>query len=275
MTCKLSRNLILPIVSVLIAAMSLGIGIALQGESLAMVAVYLVLGAVWLLWMSLKGINLPRLLIHLSLIYILPMEYTFHFALVMLCLVLIADLYHQNMREFVVSYPFSFLILTLFGLIALSKTYVDGGILYFISTIVVPLVCFLVITNTRKDKPALDTWMRVISLVAVLVGLYGIYIALVNPVNGSVPHVKCDDHQWLLCACLLFCLALAFKAKVTRFRLLWIFAAEIIFLGMLFTYTRIAMLAIVFGLGLLILKYRGSASGFACHLSDPLLIPVP
>lgn len=275
MTCKLSRNLILPIVSVLIAAMSLGIGIALQGESLAMVAVYLVLGAVWLLWMSLKGINLPRLLIPLSLIYILPMEYTFHFALVMLCLVLIADLYHQNMREFVVSYPFSFLILTLFGLIALSKTYVDGGILYFISTIVVPLVCFLVITNTRKDKPALDTWMRVISLVAVLVGLYGIYIALVNPgkrIGSTWSNAMTINGFYALS--FFFCLALAFKAKLTRFRLLWIFAAIIIFLGMLFTYTRMAMLAIVFGLGLLILKYRRIRFwGLLAICLIPLLIP--
>jgi len=272
---ELPGNAFWVLISVLVAGLSLGLGILMQSSSLKFVIMALVAASAWLFWMLLKGISLPRLLILVSLIYLMPMQYAFYFALVMLLLVLVADMYHLRKREIIITYPLSFLILIIFGGIALSKTYAPEGSLYFTATVVVPVICFLVIGNSRRDKPALDTWMRVISLVALLVGLYGIYVALMNPTKriGSTWSNAMTINGFYALA-FFFSIALAFKARLMRSRGFWILTAVIIFLGMLFTYTRMAMLAIVFGMGLLILKYRRIRTwGLVAIALIPLMIP--
>jgi len=263
------------LVSLLVAGLSLGLGIIMQSSSLSFVIMALMAASAWLIWMLLKGISLPRLLILVSLIFLMPMQYAFYFALALLLLVFVADRYHLRKREIIVSYPFSFLILMIFGGIALSKTFAPDGSLYFVATVVVPVICFLVIGNSRRDKPALDTWMRMISLVAMVVGLYGIYIALRNPTAriGSTWSNAMTINGFYGLA-FFFSIALAFKAQASRSKVFWIATAIIIFLGMLFTYTRMAMLAVVFGLGLLILKYRKIRTwGLIAIALIPLLIP--
>lgn len=272
---KLRTSALWILVSLLVAGLSLGLGIIMQSSSLSFVIMALMAASAWLIWMLLKGISLPRLLILVSLIFLMPMQYAFYFALALLLLVFVADRYHLRKREIIVSYPFSFLILMIFGGIALSKTFAPDGSLYFVATVVVPVICFLVIGNSRRDKPALDTWMRMISLVAMVVGLYGIYIALRNPTAriGSTWSNAMTINGFYGLA-FFFSIALAFKAQASRSKVFWIATAIIIFLGMLFTYTRMAMLAVVFGLGLLILKYRKIRTwGLIAIALIPLLIP--
>ncbi len=272
---KLRTSALWILVSLLVAGLSLGLGIIMQSSSLSFVIMALMAASAWLIWMLLKGISLPRLLILVSLIFLMPMQYAFYFALALLLLVFVADGYHLRKREIIVSYPFSFLILMIFGGIALSKTFAPDGSLYFVATVVVPVICFLVIGNSRRDKPALDTWMRMISLVAMVVGLYGIYIALRNPTAriGSTWSNAMTINGFYGLA-FFFSIALAFKAQASRSKVFWIATAIIIFLGMLFTYTRMAMLAVVFGLGLLILKYRKIRTwGLIAIALIPLLIP--
>ena len=272
---KLRTSVLWILISLLVAGLSLGLGIIMQSSSLSFVIMALMAASAWLIWMLLKGISLPRLLILVSLIFLMPMQYAFYFALALLLLVFVADRYHLRKREIIVSYPFSFLILMIFGGIALSKTFAPDGSLYFVATVVVPVICFLVIGNSRRDKPALDTWMRMISLVAMVVGLYGIYIALRNPTAriGSTWSNAMTINGFYGLA-FFFSIALAFKAQASRSKVFWIATAIIIFLGMLFTYTRMAMLAVVFGLGLLILKYRKIRTwGLIAIALIPLLIP--
>jgi O-antigen ligase len=162
-----------------------------------------------------------------------------------------------------------------FGIIGLSKTYVQGGVLYFVATIIVPLLCFIVIGNSRSDKPALDTWMRIISIVAALVAVIGIYLALSNPFDriGSTWSNAMTINGFYALA-FFFCLALAFKSRVSASKLFWLLAAVLIFLGMLFTYTRMAMLAVVFGMLLLMFKYRNIRLwGIIAIGLIPMLIP--
>lgn len=263
------------LISLLVAGLSLGLGIVMQSSSLSFVIMALAAASVWLIWMLLKGISLPRLLILVSLIFLMPLQYAFYFALVLLLLVFVADRYHLRKREILISYPFSFLILLIFGGIALGKTYAPEGSLYFTATVVVPVICFLVIGNSRRDKPALDTWMRMISLVALIVGLFGIYIALRNPTEriGSTWSNAMTINGFYTLA-FYFSIALAFKAQLSRSKVFWVSTAVIIFLGMLFTYTRMAMLAVVFGMGLLILKYRKIRTwGLVAIALIPLMIP--
>jgi O-antigen ligase len=162
-----------------------------------------------------------------------------------------------------------------FGLISLSRSYVEGSSLYFIASIVIPLFSFLVIGNSRKDKPALDIWMRAISIVAIMVAIYGIYIALANPgkrIGSTWSNAMTINGFYALA--FFFCLALFFKTPFLVKRIFWLFAACIIFLGMLFTYTRMAMLAIVFGMLLMMYKNRRIRLwGIFAIALIPLIIP--
>ncbi|MCK9556506.1 MAG: O-antigen ligase family protein [Candidatus Cloacimonetes bacterium] len=258
-----------------IVSASLGIGIVLQMQSTGTVVKALAFISFWLMFLLLRGITLPRMLVMVSTLFLLPMQLGFYFAMAMLILVLVADFRHVRPWKLLISYPLSFSVLIAFGIIALSKTYVEGGILYFVTSIVVPLLCFLVIGNSREDKPALDLWMRLISLVAIVVALFGIYIAITNPTEriGSTWSNAMTINGFYILA-FFFCLGLALGAKLNQSRLFWLLGALIVFLGMLFTYTRMAMLAIVFGLGLLVFKYRRLRIwGFIAIALIPLVIP--
>lgn len=258
-----------------IVLLSLSLGIFLQMQSLSFVLKGLGFMGFWITFLLLRGITLPRMLMMVSTIYLLPMEIAFYFSLGMLILVLVADFRHIHQWKLQIPYPASFFILFVFGIIALSNTYVEGAVLYFISSIIVPLLCFVVIGNSREDKAALDLWMRLISIAAILVAVFGILIALANPTEriGSTWSNAMTINGFYILS-FYFCLALAFKAKLNQNRLLWLLGALIVFLGMLFTYTRMAMLAIVFGLALLVFKYRKiRVWGFIAIALIPLVIP--
>jgi O-antigen ligase len=258
-----------------LGAASLAIGIGLQAQSPGFVVRALGFIGFWIIWIALKGINLRRCLIMVSSMYLLPFEFALYFALALLLLVMVADIKHKDQRQFLIPYPISFLVLTVFGLISLSRSYVEGSSLYFIASIVIPLFSFLVIGNSRKDKPALDIWMRAISIVAIMVAIYGIYIALANPgkrIGSTWSNAMTINGFYALA--FFFCLALFFKTPFLVKRIFWLFAACIIFLGMLFTYTRMAMLAIVFGMLLMMYKNkRIRLWGIFAIALIPLIIP--
>ena len=71
-----------------------------------------------------------------------------------------------------------------------------------------------------------------------------------------------------------FALALGIKSRVPRNHVLWVLAALLIFLGMMFTYTRIAVVAVVFGLLMLMAKFkRLRLWGLLMLALLPLVIP--
>ncbi|PKN72887.1 MAG: hypothetical protein CVU50_05005 [Candidatus Cloacimonetes bacterium HGW-Cloacimonetes-3] len=257
MKIKTINNSYTGIASLAIIVASVAVGYALQMISLSLLIRATGILGLWLLGILLKGSTLPRSLVIISSLYILPFELAFYFSLALLCLSLIADIYYTGQRHLLISYPISFVVLTVFGIIGLTKTYVQGGVLYFVATIVVPLISFIVIGNSRSEKPALEVWMRIISIVAAIVSVIGIYLALTNPHDriGSTWSNAMTINGFYALA-FFFCLALAFKSLTSTSRLIWLLTAVIIFFGMLFTYTRMAMLAVVFGLLMLMFKYR-------------------
>lgn len=275
MQSKVIDNSINSLAALGIAGASLAVASVLQLQSPGFILRGVAILGFWVLVLLMKGITLPRCVLMISTMFLHPFELAFYFSLAMLVLVLIADKYHTKDKKLLLSYPLSFFTLLVFGFISLSKTYVSGGFIYFMASIIVPLICFLVIENSRSDQPAMDLWMRGISIVAVIVAVYGIYVALANPFDriGSTWSNAMTINGFYGLA-FFFSLALSFKAEQSTSRLLWVAAAILIFLGMMFTYTRIAMLAVVFGLGLLVFKYRRIRLwGIVAIGLIPLLIP--
>lgn len=259
----------------IIVCASLATGIGLQAQSLEYVIKAFAFIALATVWLFTKGFSLPRVLVLFCVMYLLPIFNMFIFAMFMLVLVFLADLSMSSKRQLLIPYPLCFLVLIAFGLVALSKTYVTDGVPYFISTIIVPLVCFVAIINARPDRAALSIWMRGISVIAAIVATIGIYLALTNPTQriGSTWSTAMTINGFYALA-FFFSAGLAFRAASMSSRLAWIIAAVLIFLGMLFTYTRMAMLAVVFGMLLLILRYRNFRIwGLLLIGLIPLLIP--
>ena len=86
--------------------------------------------------------------------------------------------------------------------------------------------------------------------------------------------VKRYDHQWLLHPVILFLSGIGIQSKAEPKPVAVAAGSFDSILGMLFTYTRMAMLAIVFGLALLVFKYRKiRVWGFIAIALIPLVIP--
>jgi len=258
-----------------VIAMSLLVGIVLQQMSLALTVFACGVSMLWLAGAIGMGMNLGRCLAIISTFFLYPFEITFYLALALLVLCLLGEYYQSRDIRLQLPFPRLFLVLGSFGVLGLTKTNVEGGSLYFISTILVPLICFLVVSNSRNNLLDLDIWMRGITLAATLVAIYGIGVALANPYQriGSTWSNAMTINGFYTVA-FFFALALGIKSSVPRNRGFWITASGLIFLGMMFTYTRIAIVAVVFGLLMLMWKAkRLRIWGLAALGVLPLIIP--
>ena len=258
-----------------IVALALGVGIVLQQMSLALTIFACGVSLLWLAGAIGLGMNLGRCLAMISTFFLYPFEITFYLALALMVLCLLGEYYQSREIRLQLPFPRLFLMLGAFGILSLTKTRVEGGSLYFVTTILVPLICFLVISNSRRQLLDLDIWMRGIALAATLVAIYGIGVAIANPYQriGATWSNAMTINGFYTVA-FFFAIALGAKSAVPRHRGFWISAAGLIFLGMMFTYTRIAIVAVVFGLLMLMWKAkRLRIWGLAVLGILPLIIP--
>jgi len=258
-----------------IVAASLAAGIALQVVSPGVIIVAVGVLGLWLLGILLWDFNISRSLMMISTIYLFPLILTFYFALAILVLSLVAGLYKSRLQTLKLLYPMEFFVLLGCGIVALTKTHVSDGYLYFITSVIVPPLVFLVLGNSRKLMGALATWVKVIGVVATIVALAGIYLALTHPndrIGSTWANAMTINGFYALA--FFFCLALFAKADSRKFKAVWLGCAVTVFLGMMFTYTRIAMLAVIFGLMLLMIKFRRIRMwGLLTICFIPLIIP--
>ena len=112
-------------------------------------------------------------------------------------------------------------------------------------------------------------------LVAAFVALYGIFVAIRNPLErlGSF-WVTAMTINGFYTAAFFFAVTLALHHKQNLWKALYALAALLIFFGMLYTYTRMVILAVAFGMFLFMLKIRAMRYlGLVFVLLLPLVIP--
>ncbi len=269
------RNSLYAFVLILILACSMLVGISLQQMTLKFMIFAIGIGSIWILGAIGTGMTLPRTLVFLSTLFLKPYELFFYFALALLLLCLVIDFYKNPRARLVSPYPLAFFILTAFGLIALTKTTVAGGLTYFSATVIVPFLVFFVISNIRTTARDLDVWMRTIVVIALFLAVFGVIIALLNPdkrIGSTWSNAMTINGLYTLA--FFFSLALGIKSDSQAHRAAWIGIAVVIFLGMLFTYTRIAMVAVVFGLMLLMFRFKKARKwGLLAVGLIPFIIP--
>lgn len=258
-----------------ILACSLLAGIALQQMSVGFAVLSFGIGCAWILGAIGTGMSMARTLVFLSTLFIKPFELFFYFALMLLLLCVVIDYYKYPRAKLVLPFPAAFFILAAFGLIGLSKTSVPMGVTYFAATIIAPIVIFTAIANIRTTARDLEVWMRAMVVVGIFLAIYGVIIAVLNPNDrlGST-WTNAMTINGLYTLSFFFALALGIKSHIPKHRYAWILGAVIIFLGMLFTYTRIAMVAVAFGLVMLMLRFKSARKwGIFAIALIPFIIP--
>lgn len=221
------------------------------------------------------GISLKSSIWLLALFFLKP-GLTGYFAIIgFLLFLLLVELKQNNCRNLYLANPLAVLILVAFGIHAVSKVTVNMGYTYFTSTVLVPLVCLLLFSNIKINRQTIIRWMQAITLIGVIVGLYGTVTAIMNPMErlGSF-WVTAMTINGFYTVAFFFGVALSLNSNIKLHKRLYALASLIIFLGMLYTYTRMAILAVIFGFFLLMIKLRTMRyAGIAFMLVMPLLIP--
>jgi O-antigen ligase len=263
------------LLSLAVVLTSIFIASFMQMLNFSMVIFGLGVGCIWLFIMLLCGMTLRSGLMIASTFFLKPFEVNYFLVIILLVACLISY-YYKNMRfSLRIQYPAAFSLLLLFGLIALSKTYVSGGLLYFTSVVIVPIIIFIVVNNIEYHEDDILVWSRSVSVVALLVAIYGVIIALLHPAEriGSTWANAMTINGFYIIG-LFFAIANSFRSKSGPVKIGWIIAAIVIFLGMIYTYTRIALIAVPFGLLFLMLKARNiRLYGIITLGLMPLIIP--
>jgi len=269
----------LPVMQVVLVALavagSLALGaLAQQLIFRRLVFALLIVGA-WAAYAIVFGLTLEKTLPLLALFFVKPLEIGFYLVLVLFVFLGLVEFLRKEEARLYIPYPLAMVVLLFFGVLSATKINVPMGYTYFFSSIVVPTLVLILFRNVRLTRQDLFLWMQAVVYAAVVVGLYGVVIAILNPNErmGSF-WVTAMTINGFYTAGFFFAIALVFHHKKQLLKLFNALAALVILLGMLYTYTRMAVLAIMFGIFLFMLRMKAMRYfGLGFLILLPLLIP--
>lgn len=269
------QKLPLIIASPLILIGSIAIASMMQGLSAKFILLLIAMTGGWLMYSLVFGITLQRTLPLISMFFFKPNEYGFFFILLLFVLLGLVEYLRKEELKLVIPHPVASVLLLVFGIIAATKIRVPMGYTYFVSTVIVPITILTLFRNIRITREGLRLWMQMIVYVGAVVGLYGMIIAVLNPRErlGSF-WVTAMTINGFYTVGFFFALTLALYESDRMMKIINGLAALLILMGMLYTYTRMAVLAVAFGIFLFMLKMKVMRYlGLGFMLLLPLLIP--
>ncbi|HNX37290.1 MAG TPA: O-antigen ligase family protein [Candidatus Cloacimonadota bacterium] len=230
----------------------------------------------WLLYSLAFGFSFRATVAFSLLFFLKPLIQTFYALTAMFCFSLAISFYNRKSFSLKLPYPVTFMILAataVQGLIR-ARSLADAAP-YFFSTLIIPLVLLVYFANNKVTDKDLLQWVKGISLVGAVLGFIGVIMGILNPSErlGSLWITAMTINGFYTVAFFLG-LGLVIKAKERREKLFWTIAVLFIFLGMMYTYTRIALVAVLFGVGIMmwrIRRFRGWGIALLCLV--PLAIP--
>lgn len=261
----------------LLAGLSVvGVAAALQEEELLRIGLMGFIAAAWLVSGLLFGFSVRNSLLFCALLFVKPLPTTFMLALPVLMLTLVLEYLQSGRAAFTIPHPLALIVLAGTGVFGFARATDPAFALpYFLSTAVVPVLAFILVSNSRIARADFLVWMRAISLIGAFLALIGVPMALLNPMEryGSL-WITAMTINGFYTLSFFFSLALGVREEQPKRRLFWFACAALIFLGMLYTYTRMAMLAVFFGFFLLMLRMkRLRYIGMIALALLPLIIP--
>jgi O-antigen ligase len=258
------------------ALLVLAVAASLQTAKLTQIGFTGVCLGAWLLTILLFGVSVRNSLLFCSLFFITPISISFLCVLGILALSLLLEYQISGKQYLIVPYPLPMLLLFATAVYGLIRARDPGdAYLYFLSTAVVPALLFITMANSRIERRDFDVWIKMIVFIATFLGVVGVILGIMNPEEriGSLWVTAMNINGFYILS-LFFAIALGVRAGKSGRRYLWYACAFLIFMGMLYTYTRIALVAAFFGLFLLMLKMkRMRYLGIGVLLMLPLVIP--
>ncbi|HOL33291.1 MAG TPA: O-antigen ligase family protein [Candidatus Syntrophosphaera thermopropionivorans] len=235
------------------------------------------IGVVFLAWAVISlifGISVRNSLIFCSLFFIKPIPTSFYCVLFILLITFVFE--YQRSHPLVIPYPVALIVLLLtscYGLIRAREFYYSTQ--YFAATAIVPLILFILLGNTKLQKEDFILWIKSIVIIGIFLSIIGVFMALAHPEQrlGSLWITAMTINGYYTLA-FFFSIALGMEAENSKNKYFWFIGAIIILLGMLYTYTRMALLAVLFGLILIIIMVKKLRYiGMLVLLLIPLIIP--
>ena len=230
----------------------------------------------WLVSSLILGVSVRNSLLFTALFFIKPIPVSFMCAVFILLFSLLFEFLQSGRKAFYIPYPAALSILLVTSIYGLVRSRnLDDSYLYFMSTAFLPLLLLVLAANSRLKKDDFLLWMRLIVVIAAILGFIGTIMGMGSPDErlGSLWVTAMTINGFYTLA-FFFALALAFRATVAQFRLLWYVCALLIFLGMMYTYTRMALLAVIFGFFLMMWRMKKMRYiGMFLLLLLPLIIP--
>jgi O-antigen ligase len=279
----MSQNPILKIGNLTISAIAITIiitgclliGVAAQDASLQ----YLVLGSLalvaWLFYAIHTTVSLQSTLLIVALFLIKPLEINFYLIILLLMFVFCAELIMKERLSLIIPYPSAMAFLIGFGVYSATKISNPAGITYFVSTVIIPFVVLTLFRNAKTEPNMMANWMKYIVWIATFVAAYGIVIAIQNPFKrlGSFWFTAMTINGFYTVG-FFFAVTFALRNKRKFIKSLYALMALCIMFGMLYTYTRMAILAVAVGMILYMIRIkRIRLLGIILLAFVPLIIP--
>nr|MDK2851149.1 hypothetical protein [Candidatus Cloacimonadota bacterium] len=215
-----------------------------------------VMGA-WVVYSIFNGVSLHGSLILISLTLIKPLMSVFFLLLLLFIFLIIVEMYQKEQLSLQIPYPLAIFFILAFGIYSALRISDPLGYTMFFTTVIVPVLTLILCQNARLKEESLVIWMKAIVAVGAFVGAYGIYIAIQNPFErlGSFWYTAMTINGFYTMA-FFFALSLLFRSTEQYWKVIYTLAALLILFGMLYTYTRMAIIAVAFGIFLFMIRVR-------------------
>jgi O-antigen ligase len=246
------------IATLFIVALSLFVADKIQSIDYSTFAKIAIILVFFIIYFIFNEITILSLLVPISFVYIRPANYLFYFSVILILFIFIIQRIRHRNFKLQLPYFSLFSIVVFFGIVATYKaTLLSEGIHNFFIIVLTPFILVTVIYNSKLTYKGMIKYFQYIVFTATAVGFLGIIIAILNPLDriGSTWNTAMTINAFYLFN-FFVSLGLAFREKRNTQKLLFYFCALIILFGMLFTYTRMALLSVVFGGFLLAVRFK-------------------
>ena len=249
---------------------------ALQEKEILQVGFVGAVLTAWLGMMLVFGHSMRNSLLFASLLFIKPLPTGFYCMLGILFASLLMEWQKEGIKSLKIPYPIALTILlatSTYGIIRSNGN--PYAHLYFQSTAVVPALLLVIAANSRFSRDDFLNWVKALAIIGTFLAVIGVIMALMNPEEryGSLWITAMTINGFYVLA-FFFAIALGIREGRNFKGYLWFVCAIIVLMGMLYTYTRISLVAVFAGIFLLMLRMkRMRLWGMGILLLVPLAIP--
>ncbi len=254
---KVLRPLSILVVGSIAALVILWLAYIGQNMSVGLFAFTVVaLGAV-MLYFLVAGLSVMSVLGLSPILFIRPI---FFLNICYLLLLVLVFTYEQIVRkkvfDFNIHYFPTFLILLAAGLRSFFLgVRGDGAFMFLMNECITPIIVFTIIMNTSLSLDKFKMILKGHFTIALILGIAGIAIAVTHPGDriGSLWTTAMTINGYYVIN-LFTGIALMLEEQSSNKRMYYLVALFLVFLGMVFTYTKIVLIGVAFGLFLMALK---------------------